>query len=421
MPTSRTRLLGTFHSSLAEEFWRAVSSAGLLNLHVVLHHGHNTHHIIEAIFKATARALREATELDSRGGGGSVDEGGALIIWGFQLNSAQTPFFDNTMKPLSNSNRSRLLSPPTPWPVFGGLLMKTFCRLFAISLTLLLAASPSKAAKMRFELCDESIIIGDVDDSFVFEVETAYGVLKIPACDIASIDVGYHLTDEETVVVAKAIKDLGSKIFREREDAMQALIKYGQRPYRLVREADISDLEVKERIEKYVNKTNPDSNKLTDAVTAKDVTASGKILTKVIPMTTATLGQVKIPVAHLIRIGTGSDVKVVVQPDADWQEIKGGKLLKNAKFEITAKGSVDLWPQQPGPYLTGPNGYQVPGKGGVYRAGKLIGKIGVSGAVFEIGEKYSLTVSESGPLYLKIVESPWNCNSSGQFEVRISR
>jgi imidazoleglycerol-phosphate dehydratase len=58
--------LGAFHSSLAEEFWRAVSSAGGFNLHVVLHHGRNTHHIIEAIFKATARALRAATEMDPR-------------------------------------------------------------------------------------------------------------------------------------------------------------------------------------------------------------------------------------------------------------------------------------------------------------------------------------------------------------------
>jgi imidazoleglycerol-phosphate dehydratase len=59
-------LVGTFHSSLAEEFWRAASSAGGFNLHVVLHHGRNTHHIIEAIFKATARALRHATEPDPR-------------------------------------------------------------------------------------------------------------------------------------------------------------------------------------------------------------------------------------------------------------------------------------------------------------------------------------------------------------------
>ena len=61
--------LGTFNAQLAEEFWRGVSSAGLFALHVVLHHGKNTHHIIEAIFKASARALRAAVEPDPRSPG----------------------------------------------------------------------------------------------------------------------------------------------------------------------------------------------------------------------------------------------------------------------------------------------------------------------------------------------------------------
>src|SRR5437660_2048324 len=53
-------LLGTFNAPLAEEFWRAVASNGVLNLHVVCHYGRTTHHAIEGIFKATARALRHA-------------------------------------------------------------------------------------------------------------------------------------------------------------------------------------------------------------------------------------------------------------------------------------------------------------------------------------------------------------------------
>ena len=61
--------LGGFSSQLAEEFWRAASSAGAFTLHVVLHHGRNTHHIIEGIFKAAARALRQAVEPDPRGTG----------------------------------------------------------------------------------------------------------------------------------------------------------------------------------------------------------------------------------------------------------------------------------------------------------------------------------------------------------------
>ncbi len=62
-------LLGTFASPLAEEFWRAASSAGAFNLHVVAQHGHNAHHLIEATFKAVARALRQAVEPDPRGSG----------------------------------------------------------------------------------------------------------------------------------------------------------------------------------------------------------------------------------------------------------------------------------------------------------------------------------------------------------------
>jgi imidazoleglycerol-phosphate dehydratase len=61
--------LGIFSSTLAEEFWRAVSSSGAFALHVVLHHGRNTHHILEGIFKATARALRAAVEPDPRSTG----------------------------------------------------------------------------------------------------------------------------------------------------------------------------------------------------------------------------------------------------------------------------------------------------------------------------------------------------------------
>jgi imidazoleglycerol-phosphate dehydratase len=61
--------LGTFSSQLAEEFWRAVCSAGAFALHIVLHHGKNTHHIVEGIFKASARALRAAVELDPRSAG----------------------------------------------------------------------------------------------------------------------------------------------------------------------------------------------------------------------------------------------------------------------------------------------------------------------------------------------------------------
>jgi imidazoleglycerol-phosphate dehydratase len=58
--------IGQFDSELVADFWQAVASHALCNLHVQLHYGRNNHHIAEAIFKATARALRMAMERDSR-------------------------------------------------------------------------------------------------------------------------------------------------------------------------------------------------------------------------------------------------------------------------------------------------------------------------------------------------------------------
>lgn len=61
-----TEKIGQFDTELVEEFWQAVASNAQMNLHLVLHHGTNSHHIAEALFKATARALRQATTIDPR-------------------------------------------------------------------------------------------------------------------------------------------------------------------------------------------------------------------------------------------------------------------------------------------------------------------------------------------------------------------
>ena len=64
-----TEKIGQFDTELVAEFWRAFASNVLMNLHVLLHHGSNSHHISEAIFKATARALRIALINDPRQSG----------------------------------------------------------------------------------------------------------------------------------------------------------------------------------------------------------------------------------------------------------------------------------------------------------------------------------------------------------------
>jgi imidazoleglycerol-phosphate dehydratase len=61
--------VGTFDVELMEDFLGAFASASGTTLHVEIRSGRNRHHIIEATFKAFARALREACELDPRAKG----------------------------------------------------------------------------------------------------------------------------------------------------------------------------------------------------------------------------------------------------------------------------------------------------------------------------------------------------------------
>jgi imidazoleglycerol-phosphate dehydratase len=56
--------IGNFDHELTEEFFRALASNARLTLHLTVERGTNAHHVIEAIFKAFARALRTATALD---------------------------------------------------------------------------------------------------------------------------------------------------------------------------------------------------------------------------------------------------------------------------------------------------------------------------------------------------------------------
>jgi len=61
--------IGDFDSELAEIFFEAVARSARMNLHVVLETGDNLHHIVEACFKAFARALRRAITKDPRSPG----------------------------------------------------------------------------------------------------------------------------------------------------------------------------------------------------------------------------------------------------------------------------------------------------------------------------------------------------------------
>lgn len=58
--------VGSFQVELVHEFLWKLALEARITLHVIVHYGHNTHHMIEAVFKALGRALDEATLIDPR-------------------------------------------------------------------------------------------------------------------------------------------------------------------------------------------------------------------------------------------------------------------------------------------------------------------------------------------------------------------
>ena len=57
---------GNFEPQLAKEFCRALATRGGLNLHINVQYGEDPHHVLEAVFKATGRALAQAVARDER-------------------------------------------------------------------------------------------------------------------------------------------------------------------------------------------------------------------------------------------------------------------------------------------------------------------------------------------------------------------
>ena len=71
--------IGTFDTELVEEFFLGLTRAAGMTLHIRMMDGTNSHHIVEAMFKALGRALREAVSIDASLGGEIPSTKGVLV------------------------------------------------------------------------------------------------------------------------------------------------------------------------------------------------------------------------------------------------------------------------------------------------------------------------------------------------------
>ena len=77
-PDGMSPMIGTYDTTLTRHIWGSLAFSAGICLHVHVLYGRNPHHIVEAQFKAVARALRVAAELDPRAGGAVPSTKGVL-------------------------------------------------------------------------------------------------------------------------------------------------------------------------------------------------------------------------------------------------------------------------------------------------------------------------------------------------------
>jgi hypothetical protein len=307
--------------------------------------------------------------------------------------------------------------------------------------------TPAEPEEAELRYGDGSIIRAAILQERI-EVQTRYGRLCIPCREIRHIEFGVHLPPEIEKRVEIAIRDLGHDQYKQREAALRDLVNLGAHAYPALHQAAKStDLEVAQRVEQALRRIRarvPAKHlrlREDDLIITPTFTIVGRILNSTIEARAENFGDLNIKVSQLrvVRMmGGGKEIDVAL--DAAKHSANGGLWLdtgfevqSNTRLVVTALGQIDLWPQGAGQYVCGPQGYgaaargnrvvvaNAPGPAAVGQfPGALLGRVGETGPVFVIGDRYQGTPGREGRLFLQIGPNPWNNPSAGTFQVKIA-
>jgi hypothetical protein len=272
------------------------------------------------------------------------------------------------------------------------------------------------------------------------DVETKYGKLTVPTADIVKIDFGLHIPPDVEKKILQAIDDLGSENYKTREVAVKDLVSFGPFAYPQVVKASKSDQpEVQKRallaLEKLKAKHAARNlrSREEDVIVTANFTVVGKITTPTLRAKAENFGELDLQMAKLRgmrSLTTMTEAEVTIdaakyaQQNVVWMDTQY-ECRQGMRLVITASGNVNLWPQNGG-FICGPSGFDQnggfggPRGGNQYLPGALVGRVGESGAMFYIGDRYDGTINGEGKLYLSIRPSPWNPQGTvGSYTVKI--
>jgi hypothetical protein len=277
------------------------------------------------------------------------------------------------------------------------------------------------------------------------EIQTAFGKLTVPPRDLRSIEFGVHLPEGAELKIQILLKQLSSSNYRLRDAAVKELARLGPHAYpallRTTKEKEQPEASQRAAAAiKLIERRVPARQlrlKDEDVIRTSKFTIVGRVLNPVIKARAEYFGEVGLKPYQLFAIrcleGAG-DVEVTVDAarygsaHSQWMD---ANFMVDPQLDllITASGQVDLWPQGPGQYMTGPAGMGAGGRpqpgaavaGGVVASpGLLVGRIGEDGVPFVIGDRYAGRPGRVGKLYLHIGPSPWNNASTGNYRVKIT-
>jgi hypothetical protein len=258
-------------------------------------------------------------------------------------------------------------------------------------------------------------------------VSTKFGKVTIDSKEIRRIEVGLHVSDEMTRKIDDALVRLQGNNFKAREAAAKDLLALGRFAYpSLVKLSRGSGLDTTRRVEallKQLRERLPAYQlkmKHEDVIHSGDSQVTGRIEGPIAVRTTQ-FGAVKLNLDELQSIRSMTDVTETAltvdaakycAPYATWMDT-GIAIEAHSGVRVTAAGQVRLGPgQQP----SGPDGIANLGMGGPFLPGQLIGKIGVEGTPFGIGQRFEGTPTTEGKLYLHIC--PPNQRPQGQEDLK---
>jgi hypothetical protein len=293
------------------------------------------------------------------------------------------------------------------------------------------ADKPSEA-EVRF--ADGSVVRMTILQASL-EVTTRYGKLTIPVQEIRRIDLGLHMPEAARQRIEAAVKLLGSSAYKDRDQAVRQLVGQGVLALPALQQAArSSDVEVARRAEaalEQIRAKAPEEAlhlRADDVIETAEFPVVGKITTPSIKARSAYFGDIELRLPELrqvrLKSATG-DRDVLVDAGkhgsapGQWMD-SGVEVSARSRLKISATGSVDLWPQTPGQYMTTPKGYGNAANADGTLPGMLLGRIGESGNVFPIGDGFEGQAAFRGRLFLHIVPSPWNNASSGSYKVQVT-